>query len=73
MQPITKTKKLPLLPVLAGAMILIPFLLAAGCTGQAPEPRLDGTGWTLTGYVHNGTAVQALTNDQSHPGFRQRG
>ena len=38
MQPITRTKKLPLLPVLAGAMILIPFLLFTGCTGQAPTP-----------------------------------
>ena len=60
MQPINKTKKLPLLSVLAGAMILIPFLLFAGCTGQAPGPRLDGTGWTLTGYVYNGTPSQAL-------------
>jgi heat shock protein HslJ len=61
MQPEKKTEKLPLLPILAGAMILIPLLLVAGCTGQAPEPRLSGTGWTLTGYVHNGTPVQALT------------
>lgn len=61
MQPEKKTEKLPLLPVLAGAMILIPFLLAAGCTGQVPEPRPGGTGWALTGYVHNGTPVQALT------------
>ena len=37
-------RKAPLLPVLAGAMILIPLLLAAGCTGQAPEPRSGGTG-----------------------------
>ena len=61
MQPEKKTEKLPLLPVLAGALILIPFLLVAGCTGQTPEPRLSGTGWTLTGYVHDGTPVQALT------------
>jgi heat shock protein HslJ len=61
MQPEKKTEKLPLLPILAGAMILIPLLLVAGCTGQAPEPRLSGTGWTLTDYVHNGTPVQALT------------
>jgi heat shock protein HslJ len=57
MQPITRTKKLPLLPVLAGAMILIPFLLFTGCTAQGPGPRLEGTGWTLTGYLHNGTLV----------------
>jgi len=38
-------------------MILIPFLLFTGCTGQAPTPRLEGTGWTLTGYLHNGTLV----------------
>jgi heat shock protein HslJ len=60
MQPIKRTKKLPLLPVLAGAMILIPFLLFAGCTGQAPGPRLEGTGWTLTGYLLNGTVVPAI-------------
>ena len=60
MQPVKKTTTLRVLPFLVGAMILIPVLLAAGCTGQAPEPRLDGTGWTLTGYVHNGTPAQAL-------------
>jgi heat shock protein HslJ len=60
MQPITRTKKLPLLPVLAGAMILIPFLLFTGCTGQAPGPRPEGTGWTLTGYLYNGTVVPAI-------------
>jgi hypothetical protein len=43
MQPEKKTEKLPLLPVLAGAMILIPLLLATGCTGQAPEPQLSET------------------------------
>lgn len=57
MKPIKRTKKLPLLPVLAGAVILIPFLLFTGCTGQVPGPRLEGTGWTLTGYLHNGTLV----------------
>jgi heat shock protein HslJ len=57
-----KTTTLRVLPFLAGAMILIPFLLAAGCTGQTPpDSRLNGTGWTLTGYVHNGTPSQALT------------
>jgi heat shock protein HslJ len=55
-----KTKKIPLLPLLAAAMILIPLLLAAGCTGQAPGPGLSGTGWTLTGYILNGTTVQVL-------------
>ena len=60
MRPMKKTTTLRVLPFLAGAMILIPFLLFAGCTGQAPEPRLIGTGWTLTGYVHNGTPAQAL-------------
>lgn len=61
MQPEKKREKLPLLPFLAGAMILIPLLLIAGCTMQAPEPRLSETGWTLTAYVHNGTPVQTLT------------
>ena len=62
MQPETKTTRLPLLPILAGAVLLIPLLLVAGCTGQGPSgPQVKGTGWTLTGYVHDGTPVQALT------------
>ncbi len=73
MQPEKKTEKLPLLPVLAGALILIPFLLVAGCTGQAPEPRLSGTGWTLTGYVHDGTLVQALTTTKVTLDFGKEG
>jgi heat shock protein HslJ len=60
MQQITRTKKIPLLPVLAGAIILIPFLLFTGCTGQVPGPGPDGTGWTLTGYLHNGTLVPPI-------------
>lgn len=50
-----------LMPLLSGALVLIPLLLAAGCTGQAPEPRLVGTGWTLAWYVHNGTPTQAVS------------
>jgi len=55
--------KIPLLPVLAGLMILIPLLIAAGCTSTSPEPSglsLNGTGWTLTGYVPNGTSLHPL-------------
>jgi len=62
MQPERKTTRLPLLPILAGAVLLIPLLLVAGCTGQGPsEPQVKGTSWTLTGYVHDGTPVQTLT------------
>ena len=63
MEPVKKTKNLPLLPVLAGLMIVISFLVAAGCTGKPPVPSdlpLNGTGWTLTGYFSNGTSLQAL-------------
>ena len=60
MQPEKKTKKLPLLPVLAGAMILIPFLLVRRMHRAGTRTPAEGTGWTLTGYVHNGTPVQAL-------------
>jgi heat shock protein HslJ len=63
MEPIKKTKNLPLLPVLAGLIILIPLLIIAGCTEQAPaDSRLNGTGWTLKGYVYNGIPSQALTS-----------
>ena len=61
MQYTGKISRIPILPFLAGVMLLIPFLLAAGCIGQAPPGvQLNGTGWTLTGYVHDGTPVQVL-------------
>ncbi len=63
MIPAKKNKKIPLLPVLAGLMILLPLLVAAGCTGKSPlpsEPVLHGTGWTLTDYLSNGTVRQVL-------------
>jgi len=61
MQPSKKNILHHVIPLLCGTMILIPFLLAAGCTGQVPEPRLNGTGWTLSGYLHNVTLMQALS------------
>ena len=63
MEPEKKTERIPLLPVLAGLVVLIPVLIAAGCTGNLPGPaglQLDGTGWTLTDYVSGGSTVQAL-------------
>jgi heat shock protein HslJ len=63
MEPLKKTGNLHLLPVLVSLMILITLLIAAGCTGKSPVPSglsLDGTGWTLTGYVSNGTSLQPL-------------
>jgi len=61
MKPINKTTILRVLSFLAGIMIIIPFLLFAGCTGQALEPQLEGTRWTLTGYVYNGMPAQVLS------------
>jgi heat shock protein HslJ len=63
MEPQKKTRKLPLIPVLAGLMILIPILFAAGCTGNVPVPQgpvPDGTRWSLTEYVSDGTSRQIL-------------
>ena len=40
-------------------ILLIPFLFAAGCTGQ-PDVHLEGTRWTLTGYVKEGIPAQPL-------------
>jgi len=57
-KPMKQATMLYILPLLAGVSLLIPFLLFAGCTGQAPDSRLEGTGWTLTGYVTNGTPGQ---------------
>jgi heat shock protein HslJ len=51
---------LPYLPLLAGIMVIIPLILVTACTGQVPGPRLEGTGWTLTGYMHNGTVVPPI-------------
>ncbi|MFA5267693.1 MAG: META domain-containing protein [Methanoregula sp.] len=63
MEPLKKNRKLPLLPVLAGLMILIPILFAAGCTGNTPVPpgpAPDGTRWTLTDYISDGTSLLTL-------------
>jgi hypothetical protein len=37
MAPVKKTKKIPLLPIVAGFLILILLLVAAECSGKAPE------------------------------------
>ena len=63
MEPLKKTGNLHLFPVLVSLMILITLLIAAGCTGKSPVTpglSLGGTGWTLTGYVSNGTSLQPL-------------
>jgi len=61
------------LPLLCGTVILILFLLAAGCTVQAPEPRLNGTGWTLSGYLHNGTPTQTVSGTKVTLDFSDAG
>jgi heat shock protein HslJ len=76
MEPVKKTRNLPLLPLLAGLMILIPILLAAGCTGKLPEPidtKLDGSGWSLTGYSPNGTSLQTLNGTTVTMVFKDAG
>jgi heat shock protein HslJ len=63
MEPVKKTRKIPFLPLLVGLMILIPLIIAAGCTGKPPvssDLRLNGTRWVLTDYVSYGTSRQAL-------------
>jgi heat shock protein HslJ len=65
MESVKKTRKIPLLPVLAGLMVLIPLLVAAGCTGNSPilpVTLVNGTSWTLTDYVWNGTSRQILNS-----------
>jgi heat shock protein HslJ len=63
MEPVKKTRKIPLLPLIACLMILIPVLIAAGCTGKPTVPsdlRLNGTRWTLTDYTSDGTPRQLI-------------
>ncbi len=63
MKPVKKTKKISILPILAGLMVLIPVLLSAGCIVNSPvpaEPQLNGTSWTLTDYVSNGSSLHIL-------------
>jgi heat shock protein HslJ len=56
-----KISRIRKLPSLAGALFLISLILAAGCIGQAPSgAQLNGTGWALTGYMHDGMPVQVL-------------
>jgi len=76
MEPVKKTRKLPLLPVLAGLMILLPILLVAGCTGNPKEPagpHLNGTGWSLTDYVSGGKSIQTLDGTTVTMVFSQEG
>jgi heat shock protein HslJ len=61
MQPSQKNISQDVLHLLGGAVILISLIFAAGCTGQQPESRVNGTDWILKGYVQNGTPAQALT------------
>ncbi len=62
-----------ILPLLAVVSLLISILLFAGCTGPAPGSRLEGTGWTLTGYVNNGTPVQIPAGTSVTLDFGDRG
>ncbi|MGV8129840.1 MAG: META domain-containing protein [Methanolinea sp.] len=58
-----KTKKISLLCIPAGLMVLIPLLLSAGCIGNSPVPaelQLNGTRWTLTDYVSTGSTWHIL-------------
>jgi heat shock protein HslJ len=73
MQPSMKINSHHVLPLLCGTVILILFLLAAGCTVQAPEPRLNGTGWTLSGYLHNGTPTQTVSGTKVTLDFSDAG
>ena len=57
-------------------MILLPLLLVAGCTGNAPGPsglHLNGTGWTLTDYVSGGRSVKILDGTTVTMVFSQEG
>ncbi len=63
MEPVKKTKKISLLCIPAGLMVLIPLLLSTGCIGNSPVPaelQLNGTRWTLTDYVSNGSTWHIL-------------
>jgi heat shock protein HslJ len=63
MESLKNTRTHPLLPVLAGLMILVSFLTAAGCTGNTAVPGnipLNGSSWTLAAYTQNGTSMPAL-------------
>ena len=59
-----KSRKIPLLPVIAGMMIIVPMLVVAGCTGNpalSNGPALDGTTWVLTGYLSEGKIVSPVS------------
>ena len=62
MKPLNRTKKLPFLPVVAGLVeILVPMLIAAGCTGNHRHPNhAEETQWVLIGYFANDTFLQPL-------------
>lgn len=63
MQTITRQSRTGALAFAGSTVLLITLLLAAGCTGQAPAGRLDGTEWTLVQYLQNKKTVQALASN----------
>lgn len=76
MEPWRKKHKISLYPILVGLMILIPFLFAAGCTGNPPEPaelHLTGTEWTLMEYIYNSTHQQVIPGTTVTLSFREGG
>ena len=60
MRPIKKSAKLPVLPLSCGSHDPHPLPPFYGVHRAGTRTRLDGTGWTLTGYMHNGTVVPAI-------------
>ncbi|OPY32214.1 MULTISPECIES: META domain-containing protein [unclassified Methanoregula] len=68
MNPQNTTGRIPFLPVIAGLMVIVPVLIAAGCTGSIPSagipagdiPAPDGSRWVLTGYLSGGTLAAPM-------------
>jgi heat shock protein HslJ len=74
MEHIRKPEKIPFFPALAGVLILISLLVAAGCTGHPPAPApsgpvLNGTDWTLASYRYNGSTISVLNGSVVTLGF----
>ncbi len=75
-EPQKKVRRISILPILTVVMVVIPFLFAAGCTGNPPEPtelHLEGTKWALREYVYNGTSMHVLPVTTLSLFFRQGG
>ncbi len=63
MQNTAKQAWTGVIAIAGSTVLLIFFLVAAGCTSHSPAGQLNGTEWTLVQYTQNATIMPALAGN----------